>query len=112
MLCALQRHWAAHSSKAPFIKADVGVAPSPTGVLVLNKGLGPRPANSVPPPPPPSPVEPEPPAPACDAPTAPCCLEGVQYDACLTNTASGTSLTQYYRATKNRLYVALRWVAA
>lgn len=87
-------------------------APLPSGLPVLNRGAGPafQPSAAAPPrrpvlPPPPSP----PPLPAVPcAPGAPCCLNGVNYTSCQTDSRAGFPFTQMYRVANDTLHVAIK----
>ena len=110
-----QFHWMTASLTIPFSTADIG-ATLPSSVPVLNRGAGPSAAaaaGAAPPPkrpvlpPPPSP--PPQPAAAC-ARGAKCCLNGVNYSSCQTDSSAGFPFTQLYRVANGTLHVGIRSV--
>jgi hypothetical protein len=104
-----QMHWFNGRVNIPFLLNEIG-GTVPLGQPVINRGAGPfvpPPAPSPPPatrrPPPP----PSPPVARCPA-GAQCCLAGVTYDACTTDSSPGIAYTQYYKLVGSKLLVAIR----
>lgn len=105
---SLQRHWMTASLTIPFRTADIGAA-VPTNPPVLNRGVGPDvPAPTAPPPPPSPPPPPPSPPPGTCAPGATCCLNGVTYTSCRTDTRAGFSFTQLYKVAGGHLFVGIK----
>ncbi|PSC67838.1 sorbosone dehydrogenase [Micractinium conductrix] len=107
---AMKQHWMNGRIYLPYSLADIGAA-VPDDAPVLNKGAAPRPIVPPSPPPPSPPAAPFPPptppvAPCTDA--TPCCFQGVQYDACKTDSAAGVPFSQYYTLSGATLKVAIR----
>lgn len=103
-----QRHWMTGSLTIPFRAADIGAA-VPSNPPVLNRGVGPDvPAPTAPPPPPSPPPPPPSPPPGTCAPGATCCLNGVTYTSCRTDTRAGFSFTQLYKVAGGYLFVGIK----
>ncbi len=103
-----QRHWMTGSLTIPFSVADIGAA-LPSNLLVLNRGVAPDvAAPTAPPPPPPRPPPPPSPPPGTCAPGAQCCLNGMTYISCQTDSKAGFSFTQYYKAVGSTLHVGIK----
>ncbi len=108
----LQFHWMTASLTIPFSVADIGV-PLPSNLPVLNRGAGPS-AQELPTAPSPKralPPQPSPPPlpPAACAPGAKCCLNGVNYTSCQSDSLAGFFYTQLYRVANGTLHVGIRW---
>ena len=92
----------------PFRVADIGALP-PSNPPVLNRGVAVDASAPVAPPsPPPSPPRPPPPPLGTCAPAAQCCLNGITYASCQTNSKAGFSFTQYYKVSSGVLYVGIK----
>ncbi|KAI7835674.1 hypothetical protein COHA_010413 [Chlorella ohadii] len=115
----LKFHWMTASLTIPFSVADIGV-PLPSNLPVLNRGAGPS-AQELPTAPSPKralPPQPSPPPlpPAACAPGAKCCLNGVNYTSCQSDSLAGFFYTQLYRVANGTLHVGIRastdgWIA-
>lgn len=110
----LQFHWMTASLTIPFSTADIG-ATLPSSLPVLNRGAGPstpaaaaaaRPPRPVLPPPPSPPPRP---AAACTR-GAKCCLNGINYSSCQSDSSAGFPFTQLYRVENGTLHVGIRSV--
>ena len=106
---AVQQHWMTTRLSIPFTITDLGAA-VPPNAPVLNKGAGPA-AQVSPSPPPPAVASPPspPPAPvATCAVGASCCLNGVEYSSCQTDSGPGFAFSQFYRSEGTTLHVAIK----